>query len=166
VAHNFEPEAPVDFRPVIVMFSPTGAVDRVYYTRRVYAGSPPAFSHCAYLGGSVVEPIHFLVGKWERLPGTPRLIDMASPPAMPLSWAEDGVYNRQDASNLWVTLNPQTGLVTVAELRANLPPGHALNPFPNVYVPGDPGGSDSSLSRQLYEARQYAREAQISKGGR
>ena len=109
-----------------------------------------------YVRQRAVQPIHFLVGKWERIPPQPGLF----------SQTDDKLANWQDATNLWLALNPQTGLVTVAELNANLPPGHPLNPFPNTYIPGDIDGLDNSLRRQLYESRKFARQAQISKGGR
>ncbi len=78
---------------VTVMFAPNGAVDSVY----VGTTSTP-----------VVQPIFLLLGKRERM----------HPPAMyvaadPATWA-----NWQDLGNLWVVINPQTGLVTTGEVAA------------------------------------------------
>ena len=156
VAHTFEPDAPGDFRPVVVMFWPNGSVERVYYSKRIYDSSD-TFWASVYEGRSVVEPIHLLVGTWDRMPSSVRAVNVASPAAMPGSVADDTLLNRQDALNLWLTLNPQTGLVTVAELAAD-----ALDPVTGIYyLP-----SGSTLSEQLYNSRRLAREAQISKGGR
>ena len=153
------PLPPGDARswPVIVMFSANGSVDSVYHYELLYdpSGSGNVIGG-RYTARRAVEPIQLMVGKWERIPQQPGM----GPPA------DDGLANWQDATNLWLALNPQTGLVTVAELNANLPPGHPLNPFPNTYIPGDIDGLDNSLRRQLYESRKFARQAQISKGGR
>jgi len=133
---GFRPEDASDRRPVMVMFSPNGSVDRVYFYH-------PANGYGGYV---VTEPIYFMIGKWERL----------------LSWpggaaqAEDGYYNYQDAANLWAALNPQTGLVTVAEVHAD-----QLDPATNTYIP-----SGATPAEQVFTSRRFAREAQISKGGR
>lgn len=162
VARTFEPDTPADLRPVIVMFSPNGSVEGVYYSQRVYDQNGN-FDHCEYAGRRLIEPIHFLVGKYERLPVTLRRVNVDVPDSMAMhpSKAEDGVFNRQDAGNLWLTLNPQTGLATVAELHADLPPGSGPTAHPTMYVP-----SGATLTEQLIVARRFAREAQISKGGR
>ena len=61
---------------------------------------------------------------------------------------EDGLHNWQHAENLWLALNPKTGQVTVAEVYADVLIG-------NTYRP-----------RDVNTSRRYAREAQISRGGR
>jgi hypothetical protein len=55
--------------------------------------------------------------------------------------AEDGLLNRADTNNVWVTLNPQTGMVSTGEVAA-------------IRDPSQP------LAAQLADARRYAREAQ------
>jgi len=77
--------------PVYIMFSPNGSLERVYHHGKMHPG---------------IEPIFLLVGKQERVP----LAHNGPSPA------EDGLYNWQDLKNLWVTLNPQTGLVTTTEV--------------------------------------------------
>jgi len=91
---NLPPAGAADRTPVVVMFSPTGSVDRVYY---------------GGLGFRVTEPIFLLVGKWGRMP-----LAVGGGAS-----AEDGLLNYQDITNLWVALTPQTGLVTVAQPFAN-----------------------------------------------
>jgi len=66
---------------IYIMFSPNGGVDRV---------SAGAFN------GPVTQPIFLLVGRSARIPA---------------GAAEDGLANYQDGNNLWVTINPQTGLI-------------------------------------------------------
>jgi prepilin-type N-terminal cleavage/methylation domain-containing protein len=124
---------------VIVMFSPNGSVDRVTHFHLEYDATGQLVD-AHYVQHRVIGPLHFLVGRWERMAdrpgGTPQ--------------AEDDLLNWQDGANLWVTLNAQTGLVTVAELNAD-----QLDAATNTFVPST-----------LDAARQFAREAQISKGGR
>lgn len=162
VAHTFEPVPTSSgaFLPVVVLFSSTGSVQQVYYGRRTYdySTAPASFTGFAWGGRAVVEPIHFLVGKEERMPVALRDISVAPPATMPAPLADDGLYNRQDATNLWVALNPKTGLVTVAELSVD-PPDPATGGI--YYLP-----SGSTLAKQLENSRRFAREAQVSKGGR
>jgi prepilin-type N-terminal cleavage/methylation domain-containing protein len=73
---------------VYVMFSPTGSLERIYHSGEMHLGT---------------QPIYLLVGKQERVPA---------------GAAEDGLANWQDVKNLWITLNPQTGMATAAEVAA------------------------------------------------
>lgn len=88
--------------PVVILFSPNGAMDSFY------------------LGGvrsPALEPIHFLVGRRERV--TLDLIPLPPGPSYTPA-AADGRWNWQDLNNLWVTAFPQTGLVTTAQVHAGL----------------------------------------------
>jgi hypothetical protein len=109
----------VSDQPVYIMFSPSGSLDRFYH---------PGHGGEAHPG---TEPIYLLVGKQERVPA---------------GSAEDGLANWRDVKNFWVTLNPQTGLVTTTEVAR-------VDPTITDYVVGVP------------LARQIAREGQ-STGGR
>ena len=89
---------PSDILSIIVMFAPTGSVDRVYYGGTndiddVFKGP--------------IRLIHFCVGEWERG------ISVGH---------EDGRNNIQTASNFWVTVNPRTGEVRTTEMNP-VPPG-------------------------------------------
>jgi len=123
-AAQFAASGPADRSPVTLMFSPSGAVERVCFQN---------------VAGRVTSPVFLLVGKSARSisPGP-----------------EDGLANWQDLTNFWVAVGPQTGLVTVAEPYAA--PGHVN--AAGVSRPENPGG--------LLESRTFARQAQISKGGR
>ncbi|MFH1921219.1 MAG: prepilin-type N-terminal cleavage/methylation domain-containing protein [Planctomycetota bacterium] len=139
---TFDPENATDLRPVVVMFSPNGGVDQVYFFDSA-TGS--------YGRDRAASPIHFMVGKWER---------MALQPGGPAQ-AEDGLWNWQDATNLWVTLNPQTGLVTVAEVST-----YYVDPADDQLKDNVDLLTNTSLALTVYDSRRLAREAQVSKGGR
>lgn len=104
----------------MIMFSPDGQVERVYASN---------------LNGPVSLPIFLMIGRRDRVGAL-----------LP----EDGLQNYQDAGNLWLGLNPQTGRITVAEVHADV-----QDPSTGVYTPSD-----------LYTSRELARLAQVSMGGR
>ena len=119
------PLSDTDTSPVMIMFSSNGAVDRIYVQQT---------------GIRVTEPIFLLIGKRERVPdvlGGAALVDEET--GLPM-------YNWQDLKNLWVTVNPQTGLVTSTE---------------NAFV--DPTETNPLIGIPI--ARAYAREGR-SMGGR
>ncbi len=78
--------------PVAVMFSPTGAVQNYFYNNTALLPTSPAY---------------FMVGRRERVP-----LSGGSPPV------DDGLLNYQDPNNLWVSVNPQSGLVTTSDVAA------------------------------------------------
>jgi len=136
--------------PVIVMFSPNGSIDSVYHYELLYDTSGAVVGG-RYTARRAVEPIHLMVGKWERIPPQPGLA----------SQTDDGLPNWQDATNLWLAISPQTGLVTVAE--------------PSTYYVDSTDGelkdnydpvTNLSVPATLYDSRRLARQAQVSKGGR
>ena len=127
----------------VILFSPTGSVHSVYHYDT--AGN--------YTPVPVTDPVFFMIGKWERT-GTQQ---PASSPVRSL--AEDGLHNWQDASNLWIAVGPQSGLVTAAEVYA------PATTSTGISVPGDPDETDSAaLAAQMQISRAFARQAQISKG--
>jgi len=147
-----------DLLPTILIFSPDGTVQRVYHRHLEYS---PDLSQVVSIGFQVhpvIEPIYLLVGKWERMPASPRDVSLPlprqNPPYAP-SMADDGLYNFQDPENLWVVLNPQTGSITQAEVY--VPPQHAA-PIS--------GGNQAAVITAVRDSRQLAREVQLSKGGR
>jgi hypothetical protein len=78
------------------------------------------------------EPIFLLVGKLERIPA---------------GEAEDGLANWQDLTNVWVTINPRTGLLITSQVAAAV-----LDPEIS-----DP---EERLMGALWDAREFALEAQ------
>ncbi len=136
--------------PVIVMFSPNGSVDSVHYYNLDYDASGNVIGW-RWRIAHPVEPIQLMVGKWERIPHQP---GMGSP-------TDDGLANWQDATNLWLALNPQTGLVTVAE-----PSTYYVDPADGELKDNYNSVTNLSVPATLYDSRRLARQAQISKGGR
>ena len=125
-----------DVSPVILMFSPSGAIERACFQD---------------FAGRVTSPVFLMVGKWMRT------VDPAP---------EDGLANWEDLTNLWVAIGPQTGLVTVAEPYAEKPASFYQDPsnFNPPQKVGVPPNVDVPFN--LWESRTFARQAQISKGGR
>jgi type II secretory pathway pseudopilin PulG len=92
---NTTSNASMDFT---VLFSPNGSVDRIYY------GSTPS---------PVTDAIYLMVGKRERV-GLSPTFQSAPAKGNESSWA-----NYQDMENaLWITINPQTGLVNTEPVSA------------------------------------------------
>ena len=123
---EFQQSSATDTSAVVIMFSPTGSVAAVY---RGNQGPLPA-----------TGPIFLLIGKWARM------ADLDGPGGVPDNipdGGDDELTNLQDITNFWVSISPQSGLVTTSEMGAQT----------------DPAISD------LQEARQYAQQSQ-SKGGR
>ncbi|OHB71704.1 MAG: hypothetical protein A2V70_08025 [Planctomycetes bacterium RBG_13_63_9] len=115
--------------PVTIMFSPNGSLERVYE-----GGNPVV---------PVTEPIFLLVGRRERVTGLPL---SANP-------SDEEKPNWADPANLWVSINPQTGLVTTTE-------NNPVSPMLVDYT--DP---TTWLDPHIRAARTFAREGQ-SMGGR
>jgi len=135
---NYSP----DGSPVIITFAPNGIVDKVFsWDERTFATS----------GGNTSVVNSVPVGWVGRQPGTPiyllvtrrELVGGDASVTIPSAAAPQ--YGIQDMTSLWVTINPQTGLVNTA---ANAPVSFNL-----------------SYAIQCYEARQNARKAQ-NVGGR
>jgi len=104
--------------PIYVLFSPNGSLEQVIYTD----------ASGAVIDDPVVDPIYFLIGRFEKVRETTA-----------------GKRNFEDFNNLWVTLNPQTGMITTAPVAA-------------------PVGDADGLPDDAYDARVLARQA-YSMGG-
>ena len=78
-----------DALPVLVLFSPTGAIDQVFANGR--AQLP-------------IYPLYLMMGLRER-----------APPQV----AEDGLANWQVLQNLWLAINPKTGTINAAQVYAD-----------------------------------------------
>jgi len=104
-----------DTSNVTLTFGPSGAVDRVWcwqfannsvvpYSVTMVNPTPSAFRP--------TQAIHLMVGQREYLPMPP------APPAItdPNANGFKPFLNWQDVGNFWVTINPQSGLVTTTEV--------------------------------------------------
>ena len=86
--------------PVMVTFTPTGEVDRIYH------GDAPA-------GEELDEPLYLLVGKPGKTQYDQDESDYSSDPD-PESTARE-VNNLLDGENIWIKVDPRTGAVSSAE---------------------------------------------------
>ncbi len=97
---SFEANATTDRRDIVIMFSPNGGIDSAGY-----------FDASGYTSLALTaEPIYLLIGQRGQIPG-----NYPGDSGYPASLADDGRLNWQDLNNLWVTVFPRNGLVTVAE---------------------------------------------------
>jgi len=85
-------EIGTDKNPVLVIFSRTGALESVYENG---------------IRQDVTGPLYFLIGKRDKLQS------LGGSPTD---------HNWADSENIWVSINPQTGLVTTAEVAATTSP--------------------------------------------
>jgi type II secretory pathway pseudopilin PulG len=82
--------------PVVLMFSPSGSLDRVYFSRAT-----------ASRGYEVLrEPIYLLVGRRDRITVSQNVTASTSVEEYP---------NWFDPSSLWLMVSPQTGIVSAKE---------------------------------------------------
>lgn len=155
----------LEARPFVIMFAPDGSVDEI---RTFWPTSYPTASGpvglLEYGGSAVAEPIFMLVGRRERVPplhanydpnGNPNIWTLRAggwyDPNDPSTWIPAGWYsatdqatwpNWQDLNNLWVIVNPQTGMITTGEMAA-MPP--TWNSATNYF-----GGDVVSLGSNFY----------------
>jgi len=164
------PTSGTDETPVIVMFAPSGSLDRVYssYLEEIPPGS--GTKELRYEGSRVTAPVFLLLGRWDRV-----AVDLLP---------DDGLNNYEDLNNFWLAISPQTGTVTVAEPAAGedmdcngvLDPGeesqvrlgHQEDVNRNgVLDAGEDLDGDGVLDDcDVTFSRRLVREAQVSKGGR
>lgn len=112
---------------VTVMFSPNGEVDYV-----VDGGERKIPS----------DTLYFLVGRWDRISALGISDDGNE------TLADDGLWNFEDGNNCWVTINPQTGVISTAEV--NQPFNYTLGDFTDG----------------VWESREFARVSKRNFGGR
>ena len=153
---------PSDPTSIIITFQPTGTVDRVYSWSEAQMGSfagsaltvPPNWTD--WQGRIPAGPIYLLIGRQELLDGDPTLTPLILQNAAPLK----PIFNVQDPSALWVTINPQSGAVSTAE---NV--GYDLS-SPMVTT-GTPSFTSMQVywAANVYYARRLAR-SMLDMGGR
>jgi prepilin-type N-terminal cleavage/methylation domain-containing protein len=132
-----------DDTPVILMFSPTGSINRVWVGNSMWP---------------LVDSPFLLLGRRDRV------FDPADPTA---ALPEDRLANWQDANNLWVVVNAQSGSVKTVE-NSHLDP-HARDST-NKRIYGDVYPNEDDITtynavRGLQRARELASQGQ-SMGGR
>ncbi len=115
---------------VTIVFSPSGEVDYVVDGAGKF---------------SPTGTIYFLVGRWDRISALG--VGELESTGEAITMADDGLWNYEDATNFWVTVNPRTGLVATTE----------VNP-PVNYAIGD-------LEGAIFESRDFARTSKRNLGG-
>lgn len=154
------PVYPQDETPIILVFSPGGHIERIYF-RMTEGNSGTAATNRQWLWGGM-EPfgqIFFLVGKIEKvLPDEYYLNAQSSQ----VNFDKQIKKNWLDTENLWVTVNPQTGFVSTAIVDDIQTNASALTGVTTI-LDGDNrnGGANPS---NVWITRQKARYARI-KGG-
>ena len=125
-------------RNVTIMFAPSGEVDYI-----MEGGEKK----------SVSDNIYILIGRWDRIAA----LGIAEHDAntFPNSMAEDGLWNYEDPTNFWVTVNPRTGVVSTTEV--SQPFGYGSNDLDR------PGGE---VPDGVIESRELARISKRNTGGR
>lgn len=111
---------PTDTYPVMVMFRPDGQVGQVYES--IYNGTinvPARFTPDS--------PIHFLLGKRERVGN---LFATTAP--------LEEIANFRDQENLWISIHPQSGLITATEVAA-VDPASSVNHLVQSRAYGEAG---------------------------
>lgn len=118
---------------VTVMFSPNGSIDYIQDN-----------------AGSFIptETVYFLIGRWDRIAALGWDVNGGEK----VTLAEDGLWNYEDPTNFWVTINPNTGLVSTAEV--NQPLNYVLS-----------GNEDEIEVEKVAESREFARMSKRNLGG-
>jgi len=104
----FTGNGPNDENSVTIMFSPTGEVDRIYYSVQNQGSNIDEIASEIPTG-----PIFLNIGIWERAgfwdtsTSPPEISNMYLPDEVPY------IRNYHDMNNYWVTIFPQTGAVRV-----------------------------------------------------
>lgn len=160
---EFHPSAPNDNTPVMIVFGPDGTLDHLYYNKvpyPLYRTRPSA-------------PIHLMLGKRTLIPSNSEPKATPGPAAIRPG---EPVYNWQDLTNLWVTIYPQTGRITTAEVHSYSGQEPFIDggpPFNGVYDLGEwyvdmnrNGQCDNAVAygSAFFESREYAREGKNAAG--
>ncbi|MBN2581156.1 MAG: prepilin-type N-terminal cleavage/methylation domain-containing protein [Pirellulales bacterium] len=148
-----------DMRSVMLVFSPNGTVEGVYY----YGAND-------YGVYTATSPIYLLVGRLDRVPMPGSNEDHYD--ALPASPVEEQLPNWADLKSQWIAIQPQTGLVSTSEMHP-LPRDSSGQWYVDwtrtafwPYVPG-PLTEDPKRDWQtaIEQSRTFARQAQAV-GGR
>jgi prepilin-type N-terminal cleavage/methylation domain-containing protein len=132
-------------KPVIIMFAPNGSLTGVY---RHYLDSTPTWQ---WGQTTPTDMIYLAIGPRVQVP---TFAEMRASNTWPILFREsDGVLTWEDLGNIWITINPVTGMVQTAENAA-------------VTWAGTPPTDAWPMVRDgVTQARAFAREAQAM-GGR
>jgi len=149
------PVYPQDETPIILVFSPGGHMERIYF-RMTEGFSGTAAANRQWLWGGM-EPfgqIHFLVGKIEKvLPDEYYLLAQNAQ----TNFDKQIKKNWLDPENFWVNVNPQTGFISTSIVDDISTYGQAVFDPANNRI----GGADPN---NIYMTRHKARYARVMGG--
>lgn len=97
---------PTDTTPIIIMFSPSGSVEQVYCRYLQAPTTTGGQYQWIWRGDRQMTVINLLVGSRDNVPVT----DTTS------NWTTQLKYNWTMATNIWVAIQPRTGMVTAGEV--------------------------------------------------
>ena len=137
-APKTSPPGPPIYVGLYIMFSPSGAVDSLYCA--FYATSAGTLSCYSSQSLPISQPIYLLVGRPDYARNLGPKVTLTSATGATI---QATMQNWLDPSNIWIVVNPQTGVVTTAPVAALDPvstlPSGTVNPisgaqFPNKIV--------------------------------
>ncbi len=135
--------------PVIIMFNPNGSVDSVYFDQ--WASNGPVWTQI-----TPTQPIYLLVGRLDNMIYPPT--DANNPVGADGNMNDSPGSTGQMQNNLWVTINPQTGLVATSDFCPNPPAGYSP-----VVLSSPP--TELQMLQKIYDTRSYARQTDAVGGG-
>jgi prepilin-type N-terminal cleavage/methylation domain-containing protein len=105
---------PPDRTSIMITFSPSGTLDKVYSwsESQMYGPNLQYTPNWGDWQGRIANtPIYLLIGKPELVNGDTTLLPLMEQNVAPLK----PIYNVQDPNALWIGINPQSGQVSTAE---------------------------------------------------
>lgn len=160
------PVYPQDETPVILVFSPGGHIERVFF-RMTEGNSGTAATNRQWLWGGM-EPfgqIHFLIGKTEKV--LPDEYYLKSQDAT-TNYEKQKKKNWLDTENFWVNVNPQTGFVSTSVVNGWGSVGTATNITQALIGEAqfDPANNETGAANpaRVYQTRLKARYARVVGG--
>jgi len=138
---------------VMIVFAPDGSIERLYRPN-IADGTTQATIR-------PTGPIHFLIGQRERVPvnvveTSPQLTVIEPDAEVQLE-----TFNFMDLNNLWITVNPRSGLISSTEMFV-VPPLNNPNPGVSIFTGGT---TTTPIADRVRQSRQFALEGQAM-GGR
>jgi len=150
------PNYPNDETPIILVFSPGGHVERMYFRMSEGLANTASTQNRQWVWGGV-EPfgqIHFLIGKIEKIiPNEYFLLSQNAQTNYDIQQKKNWV----DLENFWVNVNPQTGFISTSIVDDFTVYGQAYFDAANTQI-------GASNPNNVYMSRYKARYARVAGG--
>ncbi len=125
---------------VTIVFGPNGEVDYVVDAKGTWRPT---------------DAIYLMIGRWDRIAALAAEENHPIETYYYISGAEDGLWNYEDASNRWVTINPRSGLVSTVEV---MPPSNYGTASDDTYAKKE--------RTAILDSREFARNSKRNIGAR